>query len=406
MMDFAYARAGTAESAVRRAGRRPGTSLIAGGTELLNWFRLGIAAADRVVDIGGLDELRGIARDGDDLRIGALATLNEIGEHPLVVAHGRRAGLGVPAGRLGPDTQPGHARRERAAAHPLRRTSAPRSRCPGRATSALPAAAAPRWRACTSGTPSSAGPRTAWPCSRPTRRSRWPCWTPQADVARPGRAADDPDDRSSTSPSARKAGSRCGRHRLEPDELIVGYRLPVERPTARPTSRSASGRPTSTRSCPPPPPCGSTGAARVALARWRASPGGCPTWSACRSPGRRCCPPSRGAWPTPPRCRSNGFKVTMARNAAVRALLTAGGARMTAARGSRPPPSSPAPRAFAADHRPDGVLHAVLVGAPVAAGHPARRRRRRGPRPARRHGRAHRRRPARLPPPRRCPRPC
>ena len=75
--------AGTAESAVGTLGDA-GTSVIAGGTELLNWFRLGIAAADRVVDIGGLDELRGIDRDGDELRIGALATLTEIGEHPLV----------------------------------------------------------------------------------------------------------------------------------------------------------------------------------------------------------------------------------------------------------------------------------------------------------------------------------
>jgi xanthine dehydrogenase YagS FAD-binding subunit len=81
--DFAYARAGTAEAAVGTLAD-PGTSVIAGGTELLNWFRLGIAAADRVIDIGGLDELRGIARDGDELRIGALATLNEVGEHPLV----------------------------------------------------------------------------------------------------------------------------------------------------------------------------------------------------------------------------------------------------------------------------------------------------------------------------------
>jgi xanthine dehydrogenase YagS FAD-binding subunit len=81
--DFAYARAGTAESAVG-ALADPGTSVIAGGTELLNWFRLGIADADRVVDIGGLGALRGIAVDGDELRIGALATLNEIGEHPLV----------------------------------------------------------------------------------------------------------------------------------------------------------------------------------------------------------------------------------------------------------------------------------------------------------------------------------
>ena len=118
MRDFAYARAGTAESAVGTLGDA-GTSVIAGGTELLNWFRLGIAAADRVVDIGGLDELRGIDRDGDDLRIGALATLNEIGEHPLVTEMGRRACLGLPAGGLGPGAEPGHDRRQRAAAHPL-----------------------------------------------------------------------------------------------------------------------------------------------------------------------------------------------------------------------------------------------------------------------------------------------
>ncbi len=83
MRDFGYARAGTAESAVGALGDA-GTLVLAGGTELLNWFRLGIAAADRVVDIGGLDELRGIDREGDDLRIGALATLTEIGEHPLI----------------------------------------------------------------------------------------------------------------------------------------------------------------------------------------------------------------------------------------------------------------------------------------------------------------------------------
>ncbi len=83
MRDFAYARAATAETAVETLAS-PQTAVIAGGTELLNWFRLGIAAADRVVDIGDLDELRGITQDGDELRIGALATLNEVGEHPLV----------------------------------------------------------------------------------------------------------------------------------------------------------------------------------------------------------------------------------------------------------------------------------------------------------------------------------
>ena len=86
MRDFAYARADSrpppsSAASVDRA------ALIAGGTELLNWFRLGITAPDRVVDIGGLDELRGIQQQGSELRIGALATLNEVGEHPLVVDH-------------------------------------------------------------------------------------------------------------------------------------------------------------------------------------------------------------------------------------------------------------------------------------------------------------------------------
>lgn len=60
---------------------------IAGGTELLNWFRLGIASPGRVIDIGRLEGLDQIARQGDKLSVGALATLNEVGEHPLVKAH-------------------------------------------------------------------------------------------------------------------------------------------------------------------------------------------------------------------------------------------------------------------------------------------------------------------------------
>ena len=85
MRDFAYARADSTASAVEAASVDR-AALLAGGTELLNWFRLGITAPDRVVDIGGLDELRGIEQQASELRIGALATLNEIGEHPLVVS--------------------------------------------------------------------------------------------------------------------------------------------------------------------------------------------------------------------------------------------------------------------------------------------------------------------------------
>jgi xanthine dehydrogenase YagS FAD-binding subunit len=82
MRDFAYARATDLTQAV--AALADGATAIAGGTELLNWMRLGIADPDAVVDVGHLAELRGITVEGDVLRIGALATLNEIGESEQV----------------------------------------------------------------------------------------------------------------------------------------------------------------------------------------------------------------------------------------------------------------------------------------------------------------------------------
>jgi xanthine dehydrogenase YagS FAD-binding subunit len=75
--NFAYARPRSAQEALG-LGAANTAAFIAGGTELLNWMRLGIAAPDLVVDIGRVPELRGIRRDGDLLRIGALATLAEI----------------------------------------------------------------------------------------------------------------------------------------------------------------------------------------------------------------------------------------------------------------------------------------------------------------------------------------
>ena len=82
MKDFAFARATGIDEAVG-ALAQPETSVLAGGTELLNWMRLGIAEPDQVVDIGRIEELRGIDRVGDEVVVGARATLNEIGAHPL-----------------------------------------------------------------------------------------------------------------------------------------------------------------------------------------------------------------------------------------------------------------------------------------------------------------------------------
>ncbi|WP_186102215.1 FAD binding domain-containing protein [Burkholderia gladioli] len=58
---------------------------LAGGTELLNWMRIGIERPQRLVDIGrlgGMDAIRELPSGG--LAIGALCRLNDIAEHPLV----------------------------------------------------------------------------------------------------------------------------------------------------------------------------------------------------------------------------------------------------------------------------------------------------------------------------------
>src|SRR5438105_14320996 len=54
MKAFEYARAGNLHQAIAAQGTG-NASVIAGGTELLNWMRLGIAEPDRLVDLAGLE---------------------------------------------------------------------------------------------------------------------------------------------------------------------------------------------------------------------------------------------------------------------------------------------------------------------------------------------------------------
>ncbi len=334
MRDFAYARAGTAE-AVAGALADPRTSVIAGGTELLNWFRLGIAAPDRVVDIGGLDELRGIDRDGDELRIGALATLNEIGEHPLVT---QAAGALASACLQAASAQ----LRNRATigGNVLQRT-----RCPYfRAEEPLP-----------------------WPCSKRDpgsgctslagRHERQAIfgWTQdcvavqpsdpavalamlnaRADVLGPAGPRTIPmREFHLTQREAADAGQPMRETRLEPGELITCYRLPVsldgqayvkvrERASYEYAIVSAAAA------------VRLAGEQRIAAARVALGSVAQRPWpltaAEAELPGT---PLTREALiPVIERAMAdavplpqNGFKVLMARNAAVRALLTAGGAR-------------------------------------------------------------------------------
>jgi len=338
--DFAYARAGTAESAVRTLAD-PGTSVIAGGTELLNWFRLGIAAADNVVDIAGVDELRGIASDGDDLRIGALATLNEIGEHPLVT---QAAGALASACLQAASAQIRN--RATIGGNVLQRT-----RCPYfRAEEPLP------WP-CNKRDPGSGCTSLA---GRHERQAIFG-WTQdcvavqpsdpavalamldaQADVLGPAGPRTIPmRGFHLTQREAADAGQPMRETRLEPGELITGYRLPAsadgqayvkvrERASYEYAIVSAAA---AVRLDPVLP--GACGAGRIAAARvalgsvaqrpWRL------TLAEAELPGtpltrEALIPVIERAMADAAPLPQNGFKVTMARNAAVRALLTAGGA--------------------------------------------------------------------------------
>ncbi|HUZ63814.1 MAG TPA: FAD binding domain-containing protein, partial [Acetobacteraceae bacterium] len=85
MLPFSYARAGSVREAVA-AGGGADTVFLAGGTELLNWMRLGIAAPARVVDVSRIPGLDRIAElPGGGLRIGALVRLNDAAQHAAVM---------------------------------------------------------------------------------------------------------------------------------------------------------------------------------------------------------------------------------------------------------------------------------------------------------------------------------
>src|SRR5215470_3667265 len=78
MKPFQYARAGSVAEATRLLAR---ATPLAGGTDLLGLMKGGIAEPERLVDLTGLDGLRGWTRErGAGLRIGALTRLAEIEE--------------------------------------------------------------------------------------------------------------------------------------------------------------------------------------------------------------------------------------------------------------------------------------------------------------------------------------
>jgi len=77
---FDYQRAGSLDEALSLVGA-PGTKVIAGGMSLLPLMKLRLASPERLVDIGRLDELKGVRRLPDGrMAIGALTTYRELAD--------------------------------------------------------------------------------------------------------------------------------------------------------------------------------------------------------------------------------------------------------------------------------------------------------------------------------------
>ena len=87
--EFEYAKPARLKDALALLARPvPGGAVVlAGGSDLVAWLRDGAVSPGRLVDVKGLDELRGIRLKGGKLWIGANATFAEIIASPLVKKH-------------------------------------------------------------------------------------------------------------------------------------------------------------------------------------------------------------------------------------------------------------------------------------------------------------------------------
>lgn len=85
MISFEYAQPRTEGEAVEMLSAHDGqTAILAGGTDLFNLLRRDLIAPRRVVDIKKVDSMQGITSANGGVMIGALVTIGELLEHPLL----------------------------------------------------------------------------------------------------------------------------------------------------------------------------------------------------------------------------------------------------------------------------------------------------------------------------------
>ena len=57
---------------------------MAGGLDSFDWLKDRIKKPKVLVDLSGIDELKGVRSAGDGIEIGSMTTLTEIAGHPLI----------------------------------------------------------------------------------------------------------------------------------------------------------------------------------------------------------------------------------------------------------------------------------------------------------------------------------
>ncbi len=75
---FEYYRASSVDEALKLLGEQEGAKLMAGGHSLIPMLKLHLASPAAVIDIGRIDTLKGVEKDGDMCHVGALTTHNEV----------------------------------------------------------------------------------------------------------------------------------------------------------------------------------------------------------------------------------------------------------------------------------------------------------------------------------------
>ncbi len=86
LRELDYARPGSIDEAVRLLVAREDARALAGGQSLVNVMKTRVAAPELVVDLNGIDGLRGIQNDGGALTIGAMTTYAAIVDSPEVAS--------------------------------------------------------------------------------------------------------------------------------------------------------------------------------------------------------------------------------------------------------------------------------------------------------------------------------